>query len=191
MPATSSCICSSPRRARSTRSSACGAPSSTRSRPPLAEPLLLAVGRIGAGPEAALFARYNARLRPGFAVREIAEARGSPGEIRRREGAALLAAIPAGAFAIALDLGPPAPSSEAFAALLGRWQETGRRLCFVIGGAEGLDAPVLAAAGHVLSLGPLTWPHLLVRTLLAEQVFRARAIAAGHPSHRAARPAPR
>ena len=73
--------------------------------------------------------------------------------------------------------------------MLERWLATGRTLCFLIGGAEGLDAQVIARADYVLSLGRLTWPHFLARAMLAEQVFRARSIAAGHPYHRAGRPA--
>jgi 23S rRNA (pseudouridine1915-N3)-methyltransferase len=149
---------------------------------------LLAVGRMRDGPEAALFARYNARLRPALAVTEIAEARGAPAEIVRREGAALLAALPAQAFVVALDQGGAAPDSARLAVLLERWLGLGRPLCFAIGGAEGLDAAVLGRADHVLSLGPMTWPHLLVRPMLAEQLYRARAIAAGHPYHRSGRP---
>lgn len=154
-----------------------------------AAPRLLAVGRLKSGPEAALYAHYAARLRPPPLVTEIPEARGaSPAEIRRREGAALLAALPAGALPVALDLGGEAPSSEGFAALTTRWAEAGRPLCFLIGGAEGLDPAVLARAEHRISLGPLTWPHFLVRGLLAEQLYRAQAIRAGHPYHRAWRP---
>lgn len=119
---------------------------------------------------------------------EIADARGSPAEIKRREAAGLLAAIPAGAWTVALDLGGRAPDSAALAAQLAAWRDAGRSLAFVIGGAEGLDAGVLARADQVLSLGALTWPHLLVRAMLAEQLFRAQAIAAGHPYHRAGRP---
>ncbi len=89
---------------------------------------------------------------------------------------------------MALDLGGEAPDSERLAGLLTRWLETGRPVCFAIGGAEGLDARMIARADAVLSLGPMTWPHALVRVMLAEQVYRARAIAAGHPYHRAGRP---
>jgi 23S rRNA (pseudouridine1915-N3)-methyltransferase len=121
-------------------------------------------------------------------VVEIAEARGSAREKQRREAASLLAALPAGAFVVALDLGGKAPDSETFAALLSRWLDAGRAVAFVIGGAEGLDASVIARADYVLSLGRLTWPHLLVRVMLAEQLFRGRAIAAGHPYHRGGRP---
>ncbi|MBB5690871.1 23S rRNA (pseudouridine1915-N3)-methyltransferase [Roseomonas alkaliterrae] len=141
-----------------------------------------------AGPEAALYAHYAARLRPPPEVTEIPEARGAPAEIRRREGAALLAALPADALAIALDLGGEAPDSLRFAALLGRWEEAGRPLCFLIGGAEGLDPAVTARAEHRISLGAMTWPHFLVRGMLAEQLYRAQAIRANHPYHRAWRP---
>jgi len=149
---------------------------------------LIAVGRLRAGPEADLFARYNARLRPSLEVFEVPEGAGAPAEIKRREGEALLAALPRDAFAVALDLGGAAPTSEALAAMLESWLAGGRKLAFLIGGAEGFSAPVLARADHVLSLGPLTWPHMLARVMLAEQLFRARAIATGHPYHRAGRP---
>jgi 23S rRNA (pseudouridine1915-N3)-methyltransferase len=169
------------------RWSACGAPSWTRRRPLLAELRILAVGRIGQGPEAELVARYAGRTRPAMGVTEIAEARGSPVEIRRREAAALLAALPAGALAVALDLGGEAADTEAFAVRLERWLESGRPVFFLIGGAEGLDRSVLERADAVLSLGRLTWPHKLARVMLAEQIYRARSIAAGHPYHRAGR----
>ncbi len=149
---------------------------------------LIAVGRLKAGPEAELFARYNARLRPRLEVTEVPEGTGAAAEIKRREGEGLLAALPRDAFAIALDLGGVAPTSEVFAAQLQAWLAAGRKPVFLIGGAEGLPAPVMARADHALSLGALTWPHMLVRVLLAEQLFRAQAIASGHPYHRAGRP---
>ena len=172
----------------STASNACGAPISTKRRRTLADLLLVAVGKIGRGPEADLFARYNARLRPAFSVREIAEGSGAGAEIKRREAAAILAAVPGPAIAVALDLGGATPDSEAFSASLTRWRDSGKALCFIIGGAEGLDAAVIARADHILALGSLTWPHMLVRAMLAEQVFRAQSIASGHPYHRAGRP---
>ena len=149
---------------------------------------LLAVGRLKPGPEADLFVLYNARLRPPLVVTEVPEARGSAAEVRRREGAALLAALPDNALLVAMDLGGLAPTSEALAAQVARWEESGKPLAFAIGGAEGLDPAVLARAEHRLSLGPLTWPHFLVRGLLAEQLYRAQAIRTGHPYHRAWRP---
>ena len=121
-------------------------------------------------------------------VTEVTEARGSPVEIKRREAALLLAALPVQALVVALDLGGPSLTSEVFSRSLVVWTETGRPPCFLIGGAEGLDASVLVRADHTLSLGPLTWPHMLVRVMLAEQLFRAQTIVAGHPYHRVGRP---
>ena len=119
---------------------------------------------------------------------EIQEGSGSPAEAKRREGVAILAALPANAFAVALDLGGTTPDSEGLAKLLERWHGMSRPLCFLIGGAEGLDGAVIGRADAVLSLGKLTWPHMLVRVLLAEQLFRASAILSGHPYHRSGRP---
>ncbi len=145
---------------------------------------------MGTGPEQALFARYTARLRPPLRVIELPDGRGSPSEIKRREGDALLAAIPDGALAIALDAGGSEPDSLALATRLIAWRDSGRILCFVIGGAEGFDGRILARADFVFSLGKLTWPHMLVRVMLAEQLYRAQSIASGHPYHRAGRPVP-
>jgi len=149
---------------------------------------LIAIGRLRPGPERDIFDQYCQRLRPKLELTELAEARGSAEEIKRREGEAILAALTPNTHMAALDLGAPAPSSETLAKHLESWLAAGRPLAFVIGGAEGLSAAVLARADHVLSLGPLTWPHMLVRVMLAEQLFRARCIATGHPYHRAGRP---
>ena len=116
------------------------------------------------------------------------EARGSAAEVRRREGAALLAALPeARCWWRWTSAARRRPARR-----WRRWPSAGRRparpLAFLIGGAEGLDPAVLARADHRLSLGPLTWPHFLVRGLLAEQWYRVQAIRTGHPYHRAWRP---
>ena len=149
---------------------------------------IIAVGRLKPGPERALYEHYAARLRPPPLVSEVPESRGSAAEIRRREGAALLALLPPQAVVVALDLGGEAVTSEGFAALLARWEEAGRAPCFLIGSAEGLDPAVLERADFRLSLGLMTWPHFLVRGLLAEQLYRAQAIRTGHPYHRSWRP---
>ena len=146
---------------------------------------VIAIGRLRDSPEAALVARYAARLRPAPVLTELPEARGSAPEVKRREGAALLAALPAGALTVALDPGGQAPDSLALAGLLERWLGAGKPVAFLIGGAEGLDAAVLARADARLSLGPMTWPHFLARAMLLEQLYRARAISTGHPYHRA------
>ncbi len=154
----------------------------------MAELRVIAIGRLGRAPEAALFARYAERLRPPLALTELPDGSGSMAEIRRREADALLAALPARAFAVALDLAGKAPGSAGLATSFVAWRAVGRPVCFLIGGAEGLDARVLARADAVLSLGPFTWPHALARAMLAEQLYRAQTIAARHPYHRAGRP---
>nr|WP_295743796.1 23S rRNA (pseudouridine(1915)-N(3))-methyltransferase RlmH [uncultured Acidocella sp.] len=150
---------------------------------------LLAIGKAPSrAPEMELFARYAKRIRPAMGLVEFADGQGAPAEIKRREGEAILAALKADEFLIALDMDGAAPDSPGLAKLLAGWLERSKKLAFVIGGAEGLDAPVIARAGAKLSLGPLTWPHMLVRPMLAEQIYRAQSILAGHPYHRAGRP---
>ncbi|HET6238697.1 MAG TPA: 23S rRNA (pseudouridine(1915)-N(3))-methyltransferase RlmH [Acetobacteraceae bacterium] len=149
---------------------------------------VIAIGRVKDAPEAALFTRYADRMRPKLVLTEIPEARGAPVQVKRREGVALLGALPSAAFTVALDQGGDMPDSPRLAVLMERWLTLGRPVCFLIGGAEGLDAAVLARADVTLSFGALTWPHFLVRAMLAEQLYRARAIAGGHPYHRAGRP---
>lgn len=149
---------------------------------------IIAVGRLRNGPEAELFARYAARMKPRLELTELPEAKGAPMEVKRREGAALLAALPAQAVAVALDLGGIHPDTAGLADLVERWAGTSRPVCFLIGGAEGLDGAVIQRADHVLSLGALTWPHFLVRAMLAEQLYRCWSISVGHPYHRVGRP---
>ena len=148
---------------------------------------LLAVGK-GGGPEREIFDRYAKRIKPALALVEFPDGVGSPAEIKRREADAILAALKPDEFVIALDLDGATPDSPGLARLLEGWLERSRKLAFVIGGAEGLDAAVLARAGAKLSLGKLTWPHMLVRPMLAEQIYRAQMILSGHPYHRAGRP---
>lgn len=100
------------------------------------------------------------------------------------EAARLLRALPENAVLIALDEGGEDITSGELARRLGQWRDQGRDLAFLIGGADGLDPPTLAQADWRLALGRLTWPHLLVRLLLAEQLYRASTILAGHPYHR-------
>jgi 23S rRNA (pseudouridine1915-N3)-methyltransferase len=149
---------------------------------------LIAVGRLRAGPEAELFGRYNKRLRPALSVTELADGHGAPAEIKRREADAILASLPAADFVIALDQDAPSWSSTELARHLDAWRSAGRGLTFLIGGAEGLARPVLDRAQAILSLGPLTWPHMLARVMLAEQLYRAQTIQSGHPYHRTGRP---
>ena len=144
---------------------------------------IVAVGRARF-PERALFERYAARLTPPLALTELPDGNGSPVEIRRREARAIQAALDARDLLVALDGSGQAWSSERLARALSGWRDEGRAVVFALGGAEGLDATVRERAGMVLSLGPATWPHLLARIMLAEQLYRAATILSGHPYHR-------
>lgn len=148
---------------------------------------ILAVGRARDGPERALCSTYLARL--PWEVRFIeVEVRGrasSSSELKRREGELLLKAAPERAQIVALDEAGRQLSSVSFAERLGRWRDEGVEVAFVIGGADGLDEAVRRRASLVLAFGSMTWPHMLVRALLAEQLWRAHSILTGHPYHRA------
>lgn len=100
------------------------------------------------------------------------------------EGAALLAALPRDAQVIALDGRGATWSSEQLAAQLSNWRMAGRDLAFLIGGPDGHAREVLQRADQRWSLGPLTLPHMLVRLVVAEQLYRAVTIVNGHPYHR-------
>lgn len=134
---------------------------------------IVARGRIGRGPEADLVARYAKRIVWPFAITELPETGGrvtdlaQPGRI------------------IALDEGGTAMASTEFAALLGGWRDSGvREARFLIGAADGLTEAERESADVLMSFGKATWPHLLVRAMLAEQLYRATTIVAGHPYHR-------
>ena len=105
--------------------------------------------------------------------------------MKAREAELILAALPDGARLVALDERGAAWSSRELAARLTRWRDGGvGTLAFAIGGADGLAPALIERADAVVSLGAMTWPHLLVRSLLLEQLYRAQQIGAGHPYHR-------
>lgn len=147
---------------------------------------VVAVGRAKRGPEKALFDAYSERIRWPFQLHEVEEKRPLSGpELKAREADLLLAAVPDGAVVVALDERGKALGSEELAGRVGQWRDEGRGdLVFVVGGADGLDERVRARADLLLCFGKLTWPHMLVRGMLAEQVYRCQQILAGHPYHR-------
>lgn len=104
---------------------------------------------------------------------------------RREEGKAMLAAIPAQATVVALDVRGKAWSTETLADRLQDWLQGGRDVALLVGGPDGLDDACLARAELRWSLSALTLPHALVRVLLAEQLYRAWTVLQGHPYHRA------
>jgi 23S rRNA (pseudouridine1915-N3)-methyltransferase len=157
--------------------------------------ILAAVGRLKAGPERELFARYHARAQAiaraagisGVDSIEFEEARGRSAEERKRAEASLLMAnVPQGAYVMALDERGSTMTSRRFAALVGKTRDMGLpALVLLIGGPDGLDENVRKAASASFAFGAATLPHQLVRVLAAEQIYRAFTILTGHPYHRA------
>lgn len=156
--------------------------------------LIVAVGRLKAGPERELCARYIDRTAKGARalglsgpdIVEINEsAARRPDDRMAEEGSALLAALPDGAGVIALDPRGTHISSEDTAADIAHRRDRGlRALALVIGGADGLSPEVRARAERLIAYGRATFPHQLVRVMLAEQLYRATTILAGHPYHK-------
>lgn len=152
---------------------------------------LVAVGRLKPGPILTLFQDYARRIKWPLSTTEVEERRPlAPPALKAREGDLILGALDgvtrksSGPVVIALDERGTTFASAAFAERLGQWRDGGRDPVFVIGGAEGLAQQVLERAELTLSLGTMTWPHLIVRVLLAEQLYRAQSILEGHPYHR-------
>lgn len=155
-----------------------------------------AIGRMKQGPERQLVARYLERAAAtgkglglsGFEVFELMESRASAVSSRKSEEArALGAGLPMPGLLVALDERGKSITSPALAERIARWRDDGRAaLGFIIGGADGLDRPLIGRADLVLSFSLLTWPHQLVRIMLAEQLYRVTTILSGHPYHRGA-----
>ena len=150
---------------------------------------IAAVGRLRKGPEAAMLSDYLDRFArtgrslglPPVTVLEVEDKRGGG---MAAEAELLARAIPQGAAMVMMDERGDQPTSPEFAARLGRYRDQARDLCFVIGGADGLDPALRARADWQISLGRMVWPHMLVRVMLAEQLYRAATILAGSPYHR-------
>jgi len=155
---------------------------------------ICAVGRAKPSPERELTELYLERARgagPQIGVGsadliEVDERKKlEPAELKVREGELLLAAAPKGAIIIALDeRGKNLKSSELARVIEGRRDQGAPAMAFLIGGADGLSDAVRQSADLTLSLGKATWPHMLVRAMLAEQLYRAITILTGHPYHR-------
>lgn len=151
---------------------------------------LCVVGRLRAGPEDGLVSDYLKRFdRTGRALglgpARVVEVEDRKGGGKPGEAALLRKALPAGAFTCALDERGQALASPDFARLLAKRRDTGTQdVAFLIGGADGLDPALVAKADAVLSFGAMVWPHMLVRVMLSEQLYRAASILAGSPYHR-------
>jgi 23S rRNA (pseudouridine1915-N3)-methyltransferase len=119
-----------------------------------------------------------------FEVRECAEGRGNPDEVKRREGDTILKALSPRETVVALTRGGGSYSSRGFADQVSKWQESARDTTFLIGGAHGLSPEVLKRADGELSLSDMTFPHELARVMFLEQLYRANTIRRGEPYHK-------
>ena len=134
---------------------------------------IVAFGKIGRSPEAELVDRYLKRITWPTKTTELAEKGGT------------VPALQANSISVLLDERGEALSSMALAKMLERWRDEGKREArFLIGAADGHSDKERASADLLLSFGAATWPHLLARAMLAEQLFRATSILANHPYHR-------
>ena len=146
---------------------------------------IIAVGRLRRGVEGDLFEHFQGRIRWPLDIHEIDDRKSGTDGRKAREGKSILAAIPDDAIVATLDEKGRDLGSEDLAARIGDWRDSGvRDMAFVIGGADGLAEDVRRRADLVLAFGRATWPHLIVRGMLAEQLYRAQQILAGHPYHR-------
>ena len=152
---------------------------------------ICAVGRLRSGPEAALIDDYQTRFdRTGRAlslgpldIREVDDRKGGG---MSAQADLLERAIPDGAFLVTLDERGKLLSSPDFAAHIAKWRDDGHSdLSFVIGGADGIDPSLRTKADFSISFGKMVWPHMMVRAMLCEQLYRASSILAGGPYHRA------
>lgn len=147
---------------------------------------IAALGKMKPSPEKELLNKYLRQTPWQISVKELDIKKTLPCESRMRAEAALLRdacqTIP---LRIALDERGKHLSSETLAETISQWQQQGQsQLAFQIGGQDGLDASIRQEASLVLSFGALTWPHMLVRAMLAEQIYRVHTILSGHPYHR-------
>jgi 23S rRNA (pseudouridine1915-N3)-methyltransferase len=152
---------------------------------------LVAVGRMRSGPERDLVKDYLQRFdrtgRPlglGPVAEHEVEDKKNLGMAAEAE--LLARAVPDGAVQVSLDERGRQMTSPEFAAILAKWRDDGRQdVAFVIGGADGIDPALRATADASVSFGTMVWPHMLVRVMLAEQLYRAATILGGGPYHRA------
>ncbi|WP_299673354.1 23S rRNA (pseudouridine(1915)-N(3))-methyltransferase RlmH [uncultured Roseobacter sp.] len=151
---------------------------------------IVAVGRLRSGPQKDLIDDYLTRFDRtgrglGLGPARVVEVDDRKGAGMAGEAELIRRALPAGAVVVALDERGRVESSPDFAQRIAGWRDAGRGdLALVIGGADGIDPGLRAEADFALSFGKMVWPHMLVRVMLAEQLYRAASILAGTPYHR-------
>ncbi len=146
---------------------------------------ILAVSRLRKGPYAELIDLYKTRIRWDLKIHEIEARTSDPATAQQEESEKILKLINKHAIVIALDERGNGLKSLDFAKTLEKFKNNGENhFQFIIGGADGLTDEVRNTASILLSFGQQTWPHLLARVMLLEQIYRAQQILAGHPYHR-------
>ncbi len=144
---------------------------------------IIAVGRQKSSPTLDLCDEYLKRMKWSVSIKEIDAPKGSTSA---QEAPLINKALPPSAFIVALDERGETLTSPEFASKLSKWynQAPGNEIIFLIGGADGFDIEIRKKANFLMSFGKQTWPHMLVRVMLLEQIYRAQQIIAGHPYHR-------
>lgn len=155
---------------------------------------IIAVGRVKPGPERVLMERYIDRAiatgrqigLTGFDVVELPESRASSANARKsQEADAIRSALPEGAQMVVLDEHGKSLTSLKLSDTIARWRDDGKSvLALIIGGADGLDHELIKTASLSIAFSQFTWPHQIVRIMLAEQLYRVTTILTGHPYHR-------
>ena len=148
---------------------------------------IAAIGRDRRSPTSDLCAEYAKRMSWALTIHEVEPKKRLDGPaLAAHEAELLLSKVPDGSVLVVLDERGRDLTSPEFAAVLEKWRDDGRNeVAFVIGGAAGLDPALRAKAEMALGFGRQTWPHLMVRAMLVEQIYRAETILAGHPYHKA------
>ncbi|MCF6320311.1 MAG: 23S rRNA (pseudouridine(1915)-N(3))-methyltransferase RlmH [Rhizobiaceae bacterium] len=155
---------------------------------------IAAIGKLKAGPEQELFSRYLKRSRNSgvqvgiseISVQEYSESKAASVSQRKQQEANLLISNPGnGSVLVAFDENGRDLTSAQFSQYLAKERDDGvNEMVMVVGGADGLGDELLKSASTTIRLGAMTWPHQIVRILLAEQIYRAITILSGHPYHR-------
>lgn len=147
---------------------------------------VICIGSLKKSPELSLIDEYLKRSRWKIEIKELPSRSDLQGDnLKQFEAEQILANIPDGNHLIALDERGHSPTSREFAGLFQDLQTSGKsQVTICIGGADGLHQSIRDHAFKLISFGKLTWPHMLARAMLVEQLYRAQQILAGHPYHR-------
>lgn len=146
---------------------------------------IIAVARAKKGPHAELITEYQKRIKWPLTIHEVESRNAAPEAVQREEEQKILKYLKPAAVIFALDERGKTLSSLEFSKILEQYRDESRGpLQFLIGGADGLTPEIRGRSQHILSFGKQTWPHMLARIMLLEQIYRAQQILAGHPYHR-------